>query len=103
MIARLEGTMRLARWFTTIILSLTIAASAAAQSQITTGVVDGTVVDASGAVVPGVDVEVRNVDTNLARTFVPIAAAGSSRCNCRPGATRSASSCPGSPRSCRKT
>src|SRR5207237_8331714 len=47
-----------------------IAASAAAQSQITTGVVDGTVVDASGAVVPGVDVEVRNVDTNLARTFV---------------------------------
>src|SRR5438105_4988174 len=70
MIARLEGTMRLARWFTTIILSLTIAASAAAQSQITTGVVDGTVVDASGAVVPGVDVEVRNVDTNLARTFV---------------------------------
>jgi len=62
--------MRLARCLTTILLSLAVAASAAAQSQITTGVVDGTVVDASGAVVPGVDVEVRNVDTNLSRTLV---------------------------------
>jgi Carboxypeptidase regulatory-like domain len=62
--------MRLARCFATILLSLGVAASAASQSQITTGVIDGTVVDASGAVVPGVDVEVRNVDTNLARTLV---------------------------------
>src|SRR5215510_6777344 len=44
--------------------------SAAAQSQITTGVIEGAIVDASGAVVPGVDVEVRNVDTNLARALV---------------------------------
>src|SRR2546421_5964287 len=69
MITRLEAIMRPARWFTTIILFLVVATSAAAQSQITTGVIDGTVVDASGAVLPGVDVEVRNVDTNLARTF----------------------------------
>jgi len=44
-----------------------MAASLAAQSQITTGVIDGAVADSSGAVLPGVDVEVRNVDTNLVR------------------------------------
>jgi len=62
--------MRHARCLTTILLSILVAASAAAQSQITTGVVDGTVVDASGAVVPGVDVEVRNADTNFSRALV---------------------------------
>jgi outer membrane receptor for ferrienterochelin and colicin len=40
-----------------------------AQSQITTGVIDGGVTDASGAVLPGVDVEVRNAETNLTRSF----------------------------------
>src|SRR5215510_15623115 len=45
------------------------ATPASAQSQITTGVIDGAVVDSSGAVLPGVDVEVRNVETNLVRTF----------------------------------
>jgi outer membrane receptor for ferrienterochelin and colicin len=44
--------------------------SATAQSQITTGVIEATVTDTSGAVLPGVDVEVRNVDTNLTRTLV---------------------------------
>jgi hypothetical protein len=39
----------------------------ATQSQITTAVIDGTVVDASGAVLPGVAVEIRNTDTNLVR------------------------------------
>ena len=47
-----------------------LAPPVAAQTQITTGVIQGTVVDASGAVLPGVDVEVRNVDTNLTRTVV---------------------------------
>ena len=51
------------------IISLAAAASAAAQSQITTAVIDGTVVDASGAVLPGVEVEIRNADTNLTRTL----------------------------------
>jgi hypothetical protein len=41
----------------------------AAQSQITTAAVDGTVVDASGAVLPGVTVELRNAETNLTRTL----------------------------------
>ena len=51
-----------------IISFLATASAASAQPQITTGVIDGTVVDSSGGVLPGVDVEVRNVDTNLVRT-----------------------------------
>ena len=44
--------------------------SAAAQSQITTGVIQGVVTDTTGATVPGVTVEVRNAGTNLSRTVV---------------------------------
>src|SRR5882762_7564427 len=54
---------------TVLIIWLTPAVGASAQSQITTGVIDGVVVDTSGAVLPGVDVEIRNVDTNLTRTL----------------------------------
>jgi len=61
--------MRSVRVFTAVIICLAAAAAVAAQSQITTAVIDGTVVDASGAVLPGVDVEIRNVDTNLTRTL----------------------------------
>ncbi|HKR02590.1 MAG TPA: TonB-dependent receptor [Pyrinomonadaceae bacterium] len=42
---------------------------ASAQSQITTGVIQGTVVDQAGAVVPGVNVEVRNLGTNLVKNL----------------------------------
>jgi len=45
--------MRLLHLFTASILSLAITAPVAAQSQITTGVIEATVVDASGAVLPG--------------------------------------------------
>jgi hypothetical protein len=48
---------------------LLAAAPASAQTQITTGVIQGTVTDASGGVVPGATVEARNVDTNLTRTL----------------------------------
>ena len=51
-------------------MTLTIVGSAAAQTQITTGVIEGVVIDASDAVLPGVDVEVRNAETNLTRTLV---------------------------------
>ena len=62
--------MRVLYVLTMAILSLSVAGPAAAQSQITTGVIDGAVLDTSGAVLPGVDVEVRNIDTNLTRRLV---------------------------------
>jgi hypothetical protein len=61
--------MRLLRAITFAIICLALAATVSAQSQITTGVIDGTVVDASGGVLPGVEVEIRNVDTNLTRAL----------------------------------
>ena len=42
----------------------------AAQAQITTGAIDGTVLDQTGAVVPGTLVEAKNVDTNFSRSMV---------------------------------
>jgi len=50
-------------------MALTMTSSAWGQAQITTGVIQGTVLDASGAVVPGATVEVRNLDTNFTRTL----------------------------------
>jgi hypothetical protein len=47
-----------------VVVGLMFAPPARAQSQITAGVVQGTVMDATGAVLPGVAVEVKNVDTN---------------------------------------
>jgi hypothetical protein len=41
-----------------------------AQTQITTGVIQGTLADPSGAVIPGASVEVRNPDTNFTRALV---------------------------------
>ncbi len=48
---------------------LGISHTATAQTQITTAVIQGTVTDATGANLPGVTVEVRNVSTNLTRTM----------------------------------
>jgi hypothetical protein len=48
---------------------LGVAASGWAQTQITSGVIQGSVVDPSGGVVPGASVEARNVDTNLKRVL----------------------------------
>ena len=53
-----------------VVTFLAMAMTASAQPQITTGVIDGTVVDSSGGVLPGVDVQVRNVETSLARALV---------------------------------
>jgi hypothetical protein len=50
-------------------VGLALAASTWAQTQITTGVVQGSVVDPQGAVVPGAEIEARNTDTNVRRTF----------------------------------
>src|SRR6185503_9486515 len=51
-----------------IILTLLIVPAILAQSQITTGQIQGLVQDANGAVVPGVNIEVKNLETNLSRT-----------------------------------
>jgi hypothetical protein len=61
--------MRTLQVFAVLAIVLAAVAGAAAQSQITTAVIEGTVLDASGAVLPGVDVEIRNVDTNLTRAL----------------------------------
>ncbi len=59
---------RLLLFAITILLAAPI--GLAAQTQITTGVIQGEVQDATGAILPGVDVEARNLDTNLAQTRV---------------------------------
>ena len=50
-----------------LLVTVVFAASAAAQTQITSGNIQGTVVDANGAAVPGAGVELRNIGTNLVR------------------------------------
>jgi hypothetical protein len=50
-------------------LVLALGLSAGAQTQITTGVIQGTVLDEAGAVLPAANVEVRNPDTNFTRTL----------------------------------
>jgi outer membrane receptor for ferrienterochelin and colicin len=52
------------------LLVVAFAASAYAQTQITTGVIQGNIQDEAGATVPGATVEVRNVGTNLTRTLL---------------------------------
>jgi hypothetical protein len=51
------------------VLILLIVPTILAQTQITTGTIQGTVVDANGAVVPGANVEIRNRDTNFSRSL----------------------------------
>src|SRR5262245_31260065 len=46
-----------------------VAVGVRAQTNITTGTIQGMVLDPQGAVVPGAEVEVRNRDTNFKRTF----------------------------------
>lgn len=59
---------RISCFLTSILLTLLIVPTILAQSQITTGQIQGLVQDANGAVVPGVNVEVKNLETNLSRT-----------------------------------
>src|SRR6266496_5422165 len=52
-----------------LLVILTISPVASAQTQITTGTIQGTVTDANGAVLPGTNVEIRNLDTNFSKTL----------------------------------
>jgi hypothetical protein len=53
-----------------LVVFLSVPFRAAAQNQSTTGVIQGSVADATGASLPGVTVEARNLDTNQSRTLV---------------------------------
>jgi hypothetical protein len=50
-------------------LVLLLAQIANSQTQSTTGTIQGTVTDANGAVVPGANVEAKNLDTNFSKTL----------------------------------
>jgi hypothetical protein len=52
-----------------LVLALLVVPSIVAQTQITTGTIQGTVEDEKGAVVPGASVEIKNLDTNFSRTM----------------------------------
>ncbi len=54
--------------FYLLIGCLLLSAPLAAQTQITTGVIQGTVMDSTGAVLPGVDVTIVNPETNLTQS-----------------------------------
>lgn len=58
------------RGFLSVILTLMLAASAAAQGQAINGTIEGTVTDESGGALPGVSVTVTNTDTGASRTVV---------------------------------
>src|SRR5688572_8777622 len=57
------------RSFVFIVL-IVLATSLFAQSQATTGVIEGTVTDATGGALPGVTVSIRNTATNFEQTVV---------------------------------
>ena len=51
------------------VMSLIVAVPASSQTQITTGVIQGTVTDSTGGVVPGAAIETRNTNTNFVRAL----------------------------------
>ena len=52
-----------------LLFSCVFALPALAQTQSTTGTIEGTVLDANGAALPGASVEVKNIATNFTKTF----------------------------------
>jgi carboxypeptidase family protein len=67
-----ERTMKILRQLIALYLlsAFLLASSALAQTQITTGVIQGSVLDESGAVVAGANIEVKSLETNFARTLI---------------------------------
>jgi hypothetical protein len=52
-----------------VLVCLALSSPALAQTQITTGVIQGTVMDPTGRVLPGVTAEVKNIETNVGETL----------------------------------
>jgi hypothetical protein len=52
-----------------LILTFLFSPGALAQTQITAGTIQGTLLDENGAAVPGANVEIKNTDTNFSRTL----------------------------------
>lgn len=63
------ATKWLKRLSVALLFVLIVALPALSQTQITTGTIQGTVADANGAIVPGANVEIKNLETNLSRTL----------------------------------
>jgi len=63
------GFARLAKAFVISLFVLAVAVGGYAQTQITTGTIQGTVLDENGAAVPGATVEIKNLATNATRTL----------------------------------
>ena len=66
-----------------LVFLLVLASSLFAQSQATTGVIEGTVTDATGGVLPGVTVTLRNTATNFEQVESRTARAASAASCCR--------------------
>ena len=62
--------MRIPHWIVALAALMSLASPAGAQTQITTSDIRGVVFDASGGVLPGVAIEIRNADTNFVREVV---------------------------------
>src|SRR5881296_1083278 len=65
---RKGGTSYMKRAFLFLFIFHTCTALAWSQAQVTTGVIQGTIVDPTGAAVPGAKVEAKNLDTNFTRS-----------------------------------
>lgn len=52
-----------------LFVSLALCAGVMAQTQSTSGTIQGTVMDANGAAIPGASVEIKNLETNFTRTY----------------------------------
>ena len=55
-------------WVSCLLILIAVASISRAQTQITTGTIQGTVSDVNGAAIPGASVEVKNKETNFSRT-----------------------------------
>src|SRR2546422_10622636 len=65
---RKGGTAHMKRTLLFLFIFHTCTALAWSQVQVTTGVIQGTIVDPTGAAVPGAKVEAKNLDTNFTRS-----------------------------------